>query len=346
MKKVILIIILGILLVGGFFAFNMYQKVFVPNVNSDLPNDGYVLIPTNSSFEEIATQFQEQGIIKNQSSFEWTAQQMKYAKNPMRAGRYKIEPNWSNRTLITHLRGGLQAPVRMTVHNKWAIEDVAGLLASQLEADSLDFVKVFLDEDFLAQYGLNKETAMTAFIPDTYDFYWNTSPKKLFSKMVSYRDKFWNEGRLAKAKKLGLTKEEVYTMASIVEKETNKNDEKDRVAGVYYNRLRKGMRLEADPTAKFASGNYKLSRVLYSHLEIDSPYNTYKYAGLPPGPIYMSSQSSIDKTLDLENHNYIYFCAKPGGTGYHAFAKSYRQHLNNAAKYHAYSRLQRQKNRK
>lgn len=344
MRRIIGIVLLALIVVGGIIGFNLYQRVFAPNVPASLASE-YVYIPSNSTFEEVVEQLSSSKIIKDKSSFIWTAERMKYPKNPMRAGRFKITPRMSNYRLIQLLRGGAQSPLRIAVQNKWAIDDVAGLFAQYLEADSLDFLKTFQDEAFLSEFGLNKATAMTAFLPDSYDFYWTETPKKVFNKMISYRDKFWNEDRLQKAANLGLSKEEVYTLASIVQKETNQNDEKARIAGVYLNRLKKGMRLEADPTAKFASGNYKLSRVLYSHLEIDSPYNTYMYAGLPPGPIYMSTKTSIDKTLNAEDHNYIYFCAKPGGTGYHAFAVTYTQHLANAARYHAYARAQRRKNR-
>ena len=344
MKRIFLILAIVLFMVGSFVAFNLYEKVMAPNMPLELPSK-YVTISTNSTFEEVRDKLHQEGYILNKSSFEWTADKMKYVKNPMRAGRYEVKPGMSNRALIRHLRGGAQAPVRVVIQNKWAVEDVAGLIAKYLEVDSTDLARTFINEDFLEEFELTKETAMTVFIPDSYDFYWNSTPEKVFEKMVHYRDKFWTAERLAKAEDLNLTKEQVYTLASIVHAETQQNDEKDRVAGVYLNRLRIGMRLEADPTAKFASGNYKLNRVTYDHLNINSPYNTYQVAGLPPGPIYMASKSSINRTLDAEDHDYIYFCAKPGGTGYHAFAKSYNQHLANAAKYHAYAREQRRKKR-
>lgn len=340
MKKKIGIIVLLLLAVGAYFGYDYYRIIMLPNVPSELPSE-YVTIPTGATFEEVSASLAAGGYIKDKDGFVWVAKRMSYAKTPMRAGRYAIKAGWSNRQLVARLRSGAQAPVRIAIHNKWIIHDVAGLLAQHLESDSAAFLAVLQDAELLAEYGLTPELAMTAFIPDSYDFYWNTTPEEVLKKMVYYRDQFWNAERLAKAEKLGLTKEEVYTLASIVEKETNQNSEKDRIAGVYYNRLQKGMRLEADPTAKFATGNFGLGRVLYSHLETDSPYNTYIHTGLPPGPIYMSSKASIDKTLDLEAHDYIYFCAKPGGTGYHAFARTYSQHLTNAAKYHAWAREQR-----
>lgn len=341
MKKGLLIA-LGVVLVGGFFGYDYYQRLFAPNT-PDVLVDEYVLIPTNSTFDEVLEMLDKNGTIKNKESFKWVAEYMSYPKNPMRAGRFKIKPNMSNKSLVTLLRSGEQAPVRLAIHNKWTVEQVAGLVAKQLELDSVDFARTFLDEAYLSQFGLVKETAMTAFIPDSYDVYWNTTTEDFFKKMIFYRDKFWSEDRLAKAKKLGLTKEEVYTLASIVEKETNQNDEKSRIAGVYLNRIDKGWTLGADPTVKFAVGDFKLSRILFSHTDIVSPYNTYKVAGLPPGPIYMSSKASIDHSLDAEKHNYMYFCAEPGGTGHHAFAVTAAQHKANAAKYHAYSREQRRR---
>jgi len=344
MKKRILPILGIVLIVGLYFGYDVYQKVWGTIVPEDIPSE-FVTIPSGLTFGEVADKLYYEGYINNKGNFSWLSKQMKYAKDEMRAGRFKVKAGMNNLQLVRLLRSGEQATVRIAVHNKWDINQVAGLFAEYLDADSLSFANVFQDEELLSEYALTKGTAMSLFIPDSYDFYWNETPEKVLKKMAHYRNQFWNEDRLEKARKLNLTPTEVYTLASIVEKETNNNSEKQRVAGVYYNRLQKGMLLQADPTAKFASGDYKLNRVTFDHTAIQSPYNTYVFAGLPPGPIYMASKTSIDKTLNLENHDYLYFCAKPGGVGEHAFAKTLRQHNVNAAKYHKYAREQRRKKR-
>jgi UPF0755 protein len=211
--------------------------------------------------------------------------------------------------------------------------NVAAKAARFIEPDSLAIVRLFQDQDYLDSIGYNTETLMTLFIPNTYEFYWNTTPRAFVERMIKEHDKFWNKERRAKAEKLGLNPAEVYTLASIVERETLRNDEKQRMAGVYHNRILKGMLLQADPTAVFASRDFNTPRVTNYHLSIDSPYNTYKYTGLPPGPISMSSISSIDAVLNRESHDYLYFCAKGDGSGYHNFAKTLAAHNQNAAIY-------------
>jgi UPF0755 protein len=343
MKK-FFIALFAIALIVGYFGYGYYQNIFSPNTPSDLKKE-FVYIPTNSSFDEVLTMLVDSGFIENKSSFVWVANYMDYPKDPMRAGRYKVKPNMSNKALVGLLRNGEQAPVRIAIHNKWTVNHIGGLLAEHLELDSLDFAKTFNDEAYLSQFGLDKQTAMTAFIPDSYDFYWNTSAEDVFKKMVFYRDKFWNEERTAKAKALGLTKEEVYTLASIVDAETDKSDEMSKIAGLYLNRLKRSIPLESDPTAKFGIGDFAINRVLFKHLEVDSPFNTYKRQGLPPGPIYMSAKSALKGTLNPAVHNYIFMCAQPGGTGYHNFATSNAGHERNVAKYRAYSRKLRMQKR-
>lgn len=335
MKRILSIIVLLVVVVGGYYAYDVYSKIYIPNVVSDL-KDPYVFIPTNSTFEEVRDKLHADGIIKDKASFEWAAKQMNYVKNPMRKGRYKIKPSMTNYDLIAHLRGAQQEPVKLAIHNKRTIEEVAGFLGTQLEADSMDFLRVFQDEHYTTSLGFNKPNVIAAIIPNTYNIYWTTTPLEFYERMVSENKKFWTADRLAKARKLNLSKNQVYTLASIVETETQNNPEKPRIAGVYLNRLRKGWKLEADPTVVFSMGDFTLKRVLKKHLQTDSPYNTYKNLGLPIGPIYMSSIASIDAVLNHETHEYMYFCAKPDLSGTHAFAKTLRQHLNNANKYHAW----------
>jgi UPF0755 protein len=332
LKKVLLVLLLFVL-IAGYFGYDKYQQVFAPNVPEKLENE-FVLIPTGSTFDDLLEILKKERFIIDESSFVWVAEQMKYKKPEVRPGRYQIQANWSNRSLIRHLRGGKQATVKVILNNERLPNDVAGKVSKIIEEDSLEIIELLENKNILDQFGLKPETAMTVFIPNTYDFFWNTDANTFFEKMLAENDKFWNQNnRLEKAKKLNLSKEEVYTLASIVEKETNKNDEKERMAGVYVNRLKKGMRLQADPTVVFATRDFTTKRVLDRHTQFDSPYNTYLYAGLPPGPISMASISSIDGVLNAEDHKYIYFCAKGDGTGYHSFAKTLSGHNANARRY-------------
>ena len=330
-------IIIAITLVGVFIAtlvgYNKYQEIFGASVPNNL-QEKYLMIPTNSSFEEVVDLLKKEKIILHEKSFRWVAKRMKYPRNPMRAGRFKIEPNWSNYDLIRHLRGGKQETVKLTFSHAWTIENVAAKVAEFIEPDSLDLISLFKNEQYLKDLDFTPINLMTLFIPNTYDFFWNTSPIKFMERMKKEYDHFWEKNnRKERAAKLGLSPKEVYVLASIVERETLQNDEKQRMAGVYYNRLKKNWKLEADPTVKFAIGDFSLKRILNEHLEFDSPFNTYKYEGLPPGPISMASIASIDAVLNAEAHDYMFFCAKGDGSGYHAFAKTLAQHNRNARIY-------------
>lgn len=333
MFKKILIVVLIACVIAGFLGYEKYNKVFGPNVPSQLKSE-FLLIPTGSTFEDLLEILKKEQFIIDEASFVWVAELMKFRKPEMKAGRFKIEPDWNNRQLVGHLRKGKQATVKVVINNERLPEDVASKVARVIEADSVEIIGILQDKAFLSEFGLNPVTAMTAFIPNTYDFYWNSTASGFFRRMISENEKFWNENnRLEKARKLSLSKEEVYTLASIVEKETNQNDEKKRMAGVYLNRLRIGMPLQADPTVVFATRDFSIKRVLYRHTQFDSPYNTYMYGGLPPGPISMASIMSIDAVLNAEQHEYLYFCARGDGTGYHAFAKTLAGHNENARRY-------------
>jgi UPF0755 protein len=211
---------------------------------------------------------------------------------------------------------------------------LAGKFGAELEQDSLDFLHHFLSNSNLKELGLDSSTLLTSFIPNTYEVKWNTSPEKWMGRMASEADKFWDsEKRKDKLASIAMTKQQVYTLASIVEKESNLKTERPAVAGVYINRLKQGMKLQADPTVVFATGDFELRRILHSHLKLDSPYNTYMYEGLPPGPIYMPSVNSIDAVLNAEKHQYVFFCAKPGYNSGHVFAKTLAEHNRNADAY-------------
>jgi UPF0755 protein len=250
------------------------------------------------------------------------------------SGRYLIKKGLSNRKLITKLRSKDQDALNLTFNNVWNIEELAGKLSKSLAADSIALLREFISQEMLSSNGLNKETALTLFIPNTYDIFWDIKPEQLVKRMANEKQKFWTKERLQKAQAINLNAEEVYTLASIVERESNNKQERPTVAGVYLNRLRIGDKLRADPTVVYANGDYTLRRVLFQHLNYDSPYNTYMYAGLPPGPIYMPSVNAIDAVLDHEKHEYFFFCAKPGYNSEHAFAKTAEQHQQNATTYH------------
>jgi UPF0755 protein len=333
MIKKVGILVLVIAIVAGIFGYSKYQDIFSSNVPETL-TDPYLEIPTGIDFPGLTDLLYSKGFLEDSTSFRWVAGQMSFIKPTMRAGRFKIEPGWSNRRLIQHLRGGKQAPVNVILTNERQPVDIAGKVSKVIESDSLMILDLLRNEDYLAKHGYNPQTVMSVFIPNTYEMYWNSNAQDFFERMLKENERFWSQkNREAKAKKLDLSKQEVYTLASIVERETNQPEEKPTIAGLYLNRLKNNILLQADPTVVFATGEFGLKRVLFSHLEYDSPYNTYKYAGLPPGPISMAEISSIDAVLDYEDHDYIFMCAKGDGSGFHAFAKSMAGHNVNIANY-------------
>lgn len=293
--------------------------------------DSYIIqIPSNSEYDEVLAILKEKGLVQKEEIFTRLAERMNYKKSPMRSGRYEISEGWNTIDLIRHLRNGKQTPVNVVLNNARLPEEVAGKAARFIEADSIEINALFSDKNFLEKINYTPETLMSLFIPNTYEFYWDTSPEEFLERMVKEHDRFWDtEGRLKKAKNLDMTPEEVYTLASILERETQKGSEKKRMAGVYLNRLEKGIRLQADPTAVFATRDFDANRVLNSHINFDSPYNTYLYAGLPPGPISMASIESIDAVLNAENHEYLFFCSRGDGSGFHNFAKTLAGHNRN-----------------
>ena len=299
--------------------------LYKANVPADLKTS-LIEIPTGSGFEDVIGLLNEGGFLIDENTFRVIADQMKYKG---RAGQFKIKPNWTNRQLIRHLRGGKQEPVKLVLVNERLVEDIAGKAARFIETDSAGIAKLLTNKSYLDSLGYTPQTILSLFIPNTYEFFWNTSPRQFVERMAKEHGRFWKkDNRLKKAKELGLTQEEVYTLASIVERETNKKSEKPRVAGLYYNRVQKGMLLQADPTLVFASRDWN-SRSLAKYKTLDSPYNTYMYPGLPPGPISMTSIPSIDGVLNREKHNYIFMCARGDESGLHNFSKTLRGHNKN-----------------
>ncbi|MBT8239570.1 MAG: endolytic transglycosylase MltG [Croceitalea sp.] len=325
--------ILG-LVICGFIAYNIYDALF--GANTSFNNEqAIVFIPTNATMIEVRRQMEP--LLKNISKFEAVAQRKGYSNN-IKPGRYAIKKGMNNNEIINTLRSQ-NLPVKVSFNNQETLGSLAGRVSSQIEADSIALAAVLHDVDFIQSSGLNNDNALSMYLPNTYEFFWNTSAEQFRSRMKKEYERFWNSERKEKAEKISLTPIQVMSLAAIVQKETVKVDERPRVAGVYLNRLRRGMLLQADPTVIYAvkkeTGNFDtiIKRVLYKDLTLDSPYNTYKYAGLPPGPITMPDISSIDAVLNAETHDYLYFVADVSNFGYHKFAKNLAQHNRNKVQY-------------
>lgn len=334
MRRRVLLWVLTFLLFAVLFLGSRYYKIyFKPVVPGGLENY-FLEIPTGSGPEDLEELLVKSGFISGREEFRMVCEQLDYCNGAVRPGRYEIGKGWNHLQLVRHLRSGKQAPVMVVLNNERLLENVAQKASRFIEPDSAALMQAFLDERITGPLGYTSETLMALFIPNSYEFYWNTSPEEFLERMKKEHEKFWSkEMRTEKAAALGLTPTEVYTLASIVEKETNQNSEKRRIAGVYLNRLRIGMRLQADPTCVFATRDFETTRVVQYHKEFDSPYNTYVYAGLPPGPIAMSSIASIDAVLNGEKHEYMYFCAVGDGSGLHQFAKTLDGHNQNVSRY-------------
>jgi len=329
-RKTVLIIvglICAIALSAGIFGYNTYKKIVMPNVAAD--NAVSIFIKPDDQLQSILDQAEVAHLFTNLESFTWWAERQNLGSNLV-AGRYIIAPGMSNRAIVNLLMSGRQTPVNVTFNNVRTKSDFAQRIGEQLLADSADFVAYFDTSTYFTTLGLNKDNFMTLFIPNTYELYWNTSADGFIKRMAKEHDNFWTAARKAKTKKIGLTTEQVYILASIVYSENDKaSDEANRIAGVYMNRINKGMKLEADPTVKFAIGDFAIKRILFADLEIESPYNTYKYIGLTPGPIHMPPIVYIDAVLNYEQHDYIFMCANGDGSGYHLFAKTLAEHNRN-----------------
>ena len=327
------IIVLGILMVFALaFGYWGYRTLMSPNVQTPDGKEFVLYIPTGSDYEKAISLLNESGILVNLGSFHWVAQRKDYPEN-VRPGRYIIKNGMSNNQLVNMLRGGLQTPVQVKFNNMRDVDQLAGRVAKQIEADSASIANLLHNQDYVHQLGFNNYTIPALFLPDTYEFYWNTDAENFIARMSREYEKFWNDERKQQAQEKGLTPVQVSTLASIVNKETNMSDEMPRVAGVYINRLKNNWLLQADPTLIFAWNDYSIRRVLDRHKEIESPYNTYKYIGLPPGPICIPSLAAINAVLNAENHHYFYFCAKEDFSGYHNFAKTLAEHNRNATRY-------------
>jgi len=336
-KKILwAVAIIGLLIFGG-IAYYIYGAMFQPNTKFQ-NETAYVYIPTDANYIQVRQQLEP--LLKDMGSFDALAKQKKYTSN-IKAGRFAISKGMNNNEIINSIRSK-NLPIKIAFNNQHSLEELAGRISTQIEADSVPLLNAMTDNTFLEKNGFTKATALGMYLPNSYEFFWNTSAEGFREKMLTEYNRFWNESRLEKAKQLNLSPDEVMTLASIVHEESKQADEQPRVAGVYLNRLRIGMPLQADPTLKFAAyqlPEYKdtvIRRVLNVHKEIDSPYNTYKNLGLPPGLIAMPDLSAINGVLNPEKHSYLYFAADAKRLGYHKFAKTLAQHNNNAREYQRY----------
>lgn len=333
-RKILLAIVLIGAIAGLAFAYFVYNAVFVPNTAFE-NEKAYIYIRSNDDFNAVMDQLKP--LLKDEGTFLAVAKRKSYVNN-IKAGKYAIVKGMNNNAIINSLRSK-NIPVRLSFNNQETLERLAGRISDQIEADSLSLIESFRDTDYLRTNGFNAPTALAMYIPNSYEFFWDTSAETFRDRMNKEYDRFWDSERLSKAKAIGLTPLEVISLASIVHKETAMVDERPRVAGVYMNRLNRNMLLQADPTVIYAikkeSGNFDtiIKRVLYKDLELDSPYNTYKNLGIPPGPIAMPDISAVDAVLNYEKNEYLYFVADVENFGYHKFAKTLSQHNRNKQSY-------------
>lgn len=333
MRKFIWRSLIVLLLAGAGGAGFVYWQAFLPNVQS-LKSPFALRIPHGVGFDYVMGELKAGNVLKNVGSFERVARFRKYDQL-VKPGLYYINPGVNNWDLVGKLRSGAQDQMKLTFKSHRSLEEIAADIGAQMEFGEKELLEKLQDEAYLAEYGFNVRTVRGLFIPDTYFIYWTLTVDEFFKKMKRNYDSFWTEGRKAKAKDLGMSQAEVITLASIVQAETYMGDERPRVAGLYLNRIRDGIPLQADPTVIFAHQDWTIRRVLTKHLEIDSPYNTYKYSGLPPGPINNPEVTAIDGVLNAESHSYIFMCAKEDFSGYHNFSKTLAQHMKYARAYQA-----------
>lgn len=321
--------LLAIIIATGLFA---AFKVFGPNTGTFTDGE-YLYVRTGSSFDAVMNGLEAGGFVRDMKTFKLLADEADYSHH-IHAGKYHIKHGMSSYNMIRMLRSGRQEPVKLVINKLRTKQDLINIICHNLEADSTVLKQMLQDTTYLAQFGLDTNTAMCAIMPDTYDFFWNTTADKAFRKIEKNFTRFWTDERKAKAGARSITPVQAIIVASIVDEESNKNDEKPNIASVYLNRLHKGIKLQADPTVKFAIGDFSIRRITGAHLAFQSPYNTYQNAGLPPGPICTPSPQSIDAVLNAPETNFIYFCAREDFSGYHRFAATDAEQAKNAKLYH------------
>lgn len=327
LRKVFLIIGLTGLAIAAFF----YWVLFSSNTG-DFHEKAFLYIPTGATYARVLDSLQQNHILRDIKSFDRLARRLNYPDR-VKPGKYQVKEGMGNFTIIQLLKGGKQVPVRLVLNKMRTPDEIIRKICSQLEADSNDMKQLFRDTAFLSQYHIDSNQVQVILLPDTYQFFWNTNARKAIEKIAKNHAKFWTAERRQKADQLGLSIPEVVTLASIIEEETNKEDDKPRIASTYLNRLKLHMPLQADPTLKYALRDFSLRRILQGHTQVNSPYNTYRNAGLPPGPICTPNLSTVDATLDAPATDYLYFCAREDFSGYSNFAATYAEHQVNARKY-------------
>jgi len=328
-KKFIVAMVIILIVSLAFTGLNYYLKYFSANVTG---KQEYLYIHTGAGFNEVYKTMVDEGILKDTTSFLWAAENMNYMKR-VKAGRYKLHEGMSNRRLINMLASGNQEPVTLSFHNLRLKEQFAGFVAKKIEPDSVQILGLLDSASYVQQFGFTTDDVYTMFLPNSYQLYWNTSPEKFFKRMYANYQKFWTPERKQKAAAINLSPVQVSILASIVDAEALHDNEMPTIAGLYLNRLKKGMTLDSDPTIIFAENDFTIHRVLTRYLSINSPYNTYLHKGLPPGPIMMPSVNAVNSVLDYSKNDYIYMCAKADFSGYHAFATNVADHLINAHKW-------------
>lgn len=340
-SKIIIVFTLFFIIAIGSFSGVLYNRIIDKPILSIEGSSSYVLyIPSDWDYKVLRNHLISENLIADIDVFDIMAKVKKYDMK-IKSGKYLLSNDLNVNQLINKLRSGDQIPVKVTFNNIRFLPKFVSKVSQKFEFDSLTLITLLNDKEFIKDLGYNKNTIISLFLPNTYEMWWNTSAKDFVLRMKKENNNFWNTERLSKANSINLNPIEVSTLASIVQEETNKTAEMSTIAGVYLNRLRVGMMLQADPTARFAYGDFSVKRVTYDYLKIDSPYNTYMNKGLPPGPICMANPITIDKVLNYESHKYFYFCAKANNSGTHVFARNLRQHNNNANKYHRWLNKQR-----
>jgi len=328
-RRIFLVIFLILIAGASIIGFKIYGNLYAQNISTT--KSTYLFLKSGTTYEVLIDSLSKNNQLNDIESFKNASKFKRFVK--IKPGKYKLTDGMSNNDLINKLRSGNQDPVNVVLYGIRKKEELAGKVAKKLDIDSLEFVAFLNDKNKLSKYGLNPDNILTVFIPNTYQLFWNSSIEDFMNKMGDAYKKFWTEDRKNKAQNIGLDQTEVSVLASIIQSESTRKDDKPIIAGVYLNRLQKGMPLEADPTLVWALNDFSIKRVLNKHKKIDSPYNTYMYKGLPPGPITLPSIESLDAVLNAQKHNYLYFCAKEDFSGYSNFAETLTEHLKNAKKY-------------
>jgi peptidoglycan lytic transglycosylase G len=331
LRIITILFVLG-MLISAYYVNRIYQRAFKPNINLPEGESFVLFLPHNTTLGGLKDSLFSNGLILDTTSFNWMAG-YKNMEGQIRPGRYVLKPKMSNRELCNKIMAGYQDPFMLLINKKRLKTDLTHYIGSKFEFPADSLLQLLNDQTYCQSLGFDTQSIMAMFVQDSYEFIWTITAKDFMQRMKKEFDKYWNKERIQKITKNGLNPVEAMILASIVDEETARNEEKPIIAGLYINRLKKHWKLQADPTIKFAVGDFTLNRILFEHLEIESPYNTYKYEGLPPGPICIPYKSSIEAVVNAEKHDYMFMCAKEDFSGYHNFAKTHRQHEANRRKY-------------